>query len=267
MSTMRKITLIFSLLITSLMVSQTSVFINEIHYDNTGSDVDEGIEIAGPAGTDLSGWSIEKYNGSDNESYGNESLSGVIPDQDNGYGTLSFSISGLQNGAPDGLALVDDAEHVIQFLSYEGTITAVDGPADGMTSEDIGVEETSSTPVGESLQLTGDGSEYENFAWTGPSTASPGQVNANQSFDDSLGSNTFTDLSFNLYPNPVSNGILNIETSTSGNLDIEFFNMLGQRVLTSKNSKKINVSNLNAGVYLVKINQGSSSVAKKVIIR
>ena len=35
-----------------------SVFINEIHYDNTGTDANEAIEIAGPAGTDLTGWSI-----------------------------------------------------------------------------------------------------------------------------------------------------------------------------------------------------------------
>ncbi len=27
------------------------VFINELHYDNSGTDADEGIEIAGPAGT------------------------------------------------------------------------------------------------------------------------------------------------------------------------------------------------------------------------
>ena len=32
-----------------------SVFINEIHYDNTGTDVDERIEVAGPARTDLRG--------------------------------------------------------------------------------------------------------------------------------------------------------------------------------------------------------------------
>ena len=32
-----------------------SVFINEVHYDNDGTDTGEAIEIAGPAGTDLSG--------------------------------------------------------------------------------------------------------------------------------------------------------------------------------------------------------------------
>ena len=40
--------------------------------------------------------------------YQNLSLSGIIPDQDSsGFGTLWVSITGIQNGAPDGLALID----------------------------------------------------------------------------------------------------------------------------------------------------------------
>ena len=35
-----------------------TVFINEIHYDNAGTDAGEAIEIAGPAGTNLTGWSV-----------------------------------------------------------------------------------------------------------------------------------------------------------------------------------------------------------------
>ncbi|SDG88885.1 T9SS type A sorting domain-containing protein [Psychroflexus sediminis] len=264
---MKKITFILSLFVTSLMVSQTSVFINEIHYDNAGADVDEGIEIAGPAGTDLTGWSIETYNGSNSESYGSNALSGVIPDQDNGYGTLSFPISSLQNGSPDGLALVNDSGVVIQFLSYEGTITAVDGPAVGLTSEDIGVEEPASTTVGESLQLTGTGTEYEDFAWINPSSASFGQVNANQSFDVALSNKSFDDSKFNLYPNPVTNGILNINTSGTSVLEVKLFNMLGQQVFTSKVVNPIDVSDLSPGVYLAKIDLGSSSLTKKLIIK
>src|SRR5512145_530282 len=61
-----------------------SVFINEIHYDNTGTDAGEAIEIAGPAGTDLTGWSIILYNGSDRSAYSTTTLSGLIPNQQNG---------------------------------------------------------------------------------------------------------------------------------------------------------------------------------------
>jgi len=158
------------------------VFVNEIHYDNASTDVDEGIEVAGPAGFDLSGWTLVLYNGSGGAVYNTESLTGIIPDQDNGYGTLSFAISGIQNGAPDGLALVDQEDSVIQFLSYEGSFTATDGPASGMTSEDIGVAETGSTPVGYSLQLTGTGTKYVDFVWSSPIASTFGAVNTGQSF-------------------------------------------------------------------------------------
>jgi hypothetical protein len=49
-------------------VSPADVFINEIHYDNNGIDANEAIEIAGPAGTDLSGWSLVLYNGATGKS-------------------------------------------------------------------------------------------------------------------------------------------------------------------------------------------------------
>ncbi len=52
-----------------------------------------------------------------------------------------FSRVGIQNGSPGRLALVDGSSNVVQFLSYEGSFTAVGGPADGMTSEEIGVIE------------------------------------------------------------------------------------------------------------------------------
>ena len=49
--------------------AQTSVFINELHYDNDGTDAGEAIEIAGPAGTDLTGWSLVLYNGNGGAPY------------------------------------------------------------------------------------------------------------------------------------------------------------------------------------------------------
>jgi hypothetical protein len=49
----------------------TSVFINEIHYDNSGSDTGELIEIVAPVATDLSNWTIELYNGSNGTVYNN----------------------------------------------------------------------------------------------------------------------------------------------------------------------------------------------------
>ncbi|PSR18744.1 endonuclease [filamentous cyanobacterium CCP3] len=160
----------------------TSVFISEFHYDNTGTDVGEFIEIAGPAGTDLTGWSLLLYNGNGGTVYNTVALSGVIADQSNGHGTVvvDFPSNGIQNGAPDGIALIDGLGNVVEFLSYEGSFTAVGGAADGLTSVDIGVAETGDTPVGQSLQRI-DG------VWTGPLTATKGAINSSDGGGDNGG--------------------------------------------------------------------------------
>ncbi len=158
----------FAILLTSFSwesAQATSVFFNEIHYDNAGADIGEAIEIAGPAGTDLTNWSIVLYNGADSMDYNLDILAGVIPNQQNGFGTLRFSypVNGIQNGSPDGLALIDDSINVVQFLSYEGSFTAFGGAANGWMSTNIGVSETSSTPVGHSMQLIGSGTDSTDF--------------------------------------------------------------------------------------------------------
>jgi predicted extracellular nuclease/endonuclease I len=162
--------------------TSTLVFINEFHYDNASGDTGEAIEIAGSAGTDLSGVNLVLYNGSNGTVYNTISLSGVLQNQQNGFGTASFDISGIQNGGPDGIALVDAADNIIQFLSYEGTLEATNGPAVGMTSEDVGVSEPGSTPIGHSLQLSGTGSRYEDFVWVAAAQNTFSEVNNGQDF-------------------------------------------------------------------------------------
>jgi predicted extracellular nuclease len=170
-------------------MAATPVFINEIHYDNTGTDTGEAIEIAGPAGTDLTGWSLVRYNGNGGAEYGTDALAGTIPDLGGGYGVVdvTYPTNGLQNGAPDGVALVDAGSNVVQFLSYEGSFTASDGPANGMASTDIGVSESSGTAVGDSLQLAGSGTVYEDFTWAGPVLSSFGSFNTGQTFGNGGG--------------------------------------------------------------------------------
>ena len=162
-----------------------TLWINEIHYDNSGSDVNEGVEVAGIAGLDLSAYSLYFYNGGPgvNRTYTNVALSGLIYDEQNGYGTAWTAFSGIENGVSDAVALVRSATNVIQFLSYEGTMTATSGPAKGMTSENIGVAEPGSTLAGLSLQLVGTGITYSAFTWhSNEVSATRGTKNANQAF-------------------------------------------------------------------------------------
>ncbi len=161
------------------------VFINEIHYDNENADANEGVEVAGPAGDSLSGWSLAAYNGSGGTVYDTVSLSGTFTDQNGCMGTIWFAFEQVQNGAPDAIALVNASNQVVQFLSYEGTMMANDGPAVGMTSTDIGVEETNSTTTGFSLQLQGTGNKYSDFTWSPNAIAhTRGNVNTGQTFNN-----------------------------------------------------------------------------------
>jgi len=174
-------------LLISLKIEATllpNVFINEIHYDNTGGDQGEFIELAGNAGLDLFGWSLHFYNGSNGEEYKTFTISEsiLLTDEDNGFGFSGFNISGIQNGSPDGIVLADNNQNIIQFISYEGFFTANDGIAVGIVSHDIGVEELSNTPLGFSLQLMGYGEQYTDFSWSNSQVNTFGFVNTNQEF-------------------------------------------------------------------------------------
>ena len=167
-----------------------NVFINEIHYDNRGTDADESLEIAGLAGTDMKGWSLVLYNGKNGMPYRTIPLEGSIPDQQGGYGTVAFPINRIENGAPDGIALVNPENDVVQFMSYEGGFTAASGPAKDLAATDIGVRESNTTQTGHSLQLRGSGNSLADFAWHGPGQATPGLVNTEQTFAASPGETT-----------------------------------------------------------------------------
>jgi len=154
-----------------------AVRISEIHYDNAGTDTGESIEISGPAGTDLTGWSVVLYNGNNAAAavtYGTpRALAGTVPTTCNERGVivLAYATDGIQNGPNDGVALVDATGSVVELLSYEGVLTAANGPAAGMTSTSIGVSEVGTTPIGQSLQRNPDGS------WSGPITRTFGTCN------------------------------------------------------------------------------------------
>lgn len=154
-------------------LSVPSVRIAELHYDNTGTDAGEAIEVSAPAGTDLTGWSLLLYNGSGGAVYTTTPLSGVVADQCSGRGVVvvNYPVNGIQNGSPDGVALVDNNGALVEFLSYEGTFTGVGGAANGVLSTDIGVSENGTEPVGQSLQRAADGS------WSGPIAATFGSCN------------------------------------------------------------------------------------------
>ncbi len=181
--------LLFALTLGLPLVSAAQpVFINEIHYDNAGTDAGEAIEIAGPAGTDLTGWSIVLYNGSNGSSYGTTVLDAVVLEETCpkfGVTVVEYPPNGIQNGSPDGIALANSFGEVVQYLSYEGTFVAVGGPADGLMSTDIGVAQ-SGADSGTSLQLVGTAVDYAGFSWVVGQSSSFGECNQGQIFSDGI---------------------------------------------------------------------------------
>lgn len=166
---MKKVLLAMALIAVSS--SSYAQYINEVHYDNDGGDTGEFIEVFLPTGADPADFTVTLYNGSNGSIYGTHGLSTFTAGDMDAMGTYYTKfISGIQNGAPDGMAL-DENGTLIEFLSYEGTFTPSSGPAAGVTSTDIVVEETSSTPVGESLQRGDDGT------WFGPADNTAGSPN------------------------------------------------------------------------------------------
>ncbi len=97
--------------------------------------------------------------------------------------SLAYPSNGVQNGAPDGVALVNGSS-VVQFLSYEGTFTGVGGAANGLLSTDIGVAEAGTEAVGLSIGLTGTGTTYGDFTWTTGLDDSPAAPNPGQTFGE-----------------------------------------------------------------------------------
>ncbi len=164
------------------------VFVNEFHYDNLSEDTGEFIEVVvGPAYTgDLSGVVLHLYNGSTGISYGDEHPLSTFQSgttAPSGHRFFWKEIAGIQNGAPDGFALVTNGV-VQQFLSYEGTFTASGGPADGITSVSLGIAQNNSSQAGQSsLALSGTGSSYSDFTWGAqPGAFTEGEINIGQSF-------------------------------------------------------------------------------------
>ncbi|HET9990044.1 MAG TPA: lamin tail domain-containing protein, partial [Kofleriaceae bacterium] len=112
-------------------------------YDQVGTDNTEYIEIYNPsaAAISLANKTLYLVNGSNSEVYGTVDLSSAVSLPAHGYlvvagagvtvpgGALKidpgWTHDAVQNGAPDGLALVDTSTNtLIDALSYEGSITA-----------------------------------------------------------------------------------------------------------------------------------------------
>lgn len=81
-------------------------------------------------------------------------------------------------------------------------------------------------------------------------------------------STTIEDLNF--YPNPVTNGKIYITSKNVSSKEITIYDVLGKRILQTNlnvNSKEVNISSLNSGVYIIKIKEGEATATRKLIVK
>jgi hypothetical protein len=171
--------------------------INEVDYDQTGTDTAEFVEIFNPsaAPVDLTGKSLVFVNGSNNMTYENVDLSsgGMLPAGGflvvAGPGVtvnppaikITVATFTIQNGDPDGVALVDVTQGtLIDALCYGGPMTMAN--VTGITGP-VSLVEGTATTVKDSL--TGsmcrlpDGTDTDNASadWHLCATPTPGVAN------------------------------------------------------------------------------------------
>lgn len=73
-----------------------------------------------------------------------------------------------------------------------------------------------------------------------------------------------------VYPNPVENGLLTIESDMEGNVTAEIFDLTGKSVLkpiTIQNKTTINTAGLKTGMYMLKFSSNGSTYTEKLIIK
>ncbi len=178
----------------------THLVINEIDYDEVGTDAAEFVEIFNPtpASIDLTGISLELVNGANGAVYTTVDLSGEPALASGGYlvvadsavavdasatAMYSWTTNAIQNGAPDGVALVDTVNAVmVDALSYEGAMTSVAISGMGMVSLVEGTPTTAadSNTVNGSLCRSPNGQDTDDAAvdWIFCTTPTPGSANS-----------------------------------------------------------------------------------------
>ncbi len=130
---------------TAQAAAPTTPFISEIHYDNAGTDAGEFVEVTFPGDS-----SVDRLGRRPLQRLQRGAVTTPSPLVPDAEGIAAVSYDGtLQNGSPDGVALIDPAGAVAEFLSYEGEMTAtgVDGDRRGRAPTSASASPGASRPA------------------------------------------------------------------------------------------------------------------------
>jgi hypothetical protein len=73
---------------------------------------------------------------------------------------------------------------------------------------------------------------------------------------------------FKMYPNPLTGNVLNITSNSNADKTVAIFDVLGKQVVNAKvTDGTVNVSNLTAGVYIVKVTEEGKTATRKLVVK
>ena len=89
-----------------------------------------------------------------------------------------------------------------------------------------------------------------------------------QSFNETLSTRENQIEGFSMYPNPTKTGFVTISSLNNDAMNVQVFDVLGKRVKNQiLTNNTLNVSDLNTGIYILKLTQNNASITKKLVIR
>ena len=266
--------LFFLLLVFATTFSTAQLYINEIESDSPGTDDAEFIELySASPNTNLDGYVLVLFNGSDDASYAAYDLDGYSTDA-NGYFIIgdsgvtgvmkvfsSSSTSNIQNG-PDAIALyqADKSDfpndtpvtttNLIDAVVYDNNQADDTGLLTGLGKTTQFNEDEGDNGATNSLQRQADGS----FKTGTPSPNTSNQVLSTIAAKASV---------LQIYPNPVANTIFIDGLDEEAMVSI--FSLTGQSVLQMRTNQSIDVSGLATGVYMLEITHEETTTQRKLI--
>lgn len=82
-----------------------------------------------------------------------------------------------------------------------------------------------------------------------------------------LSNTNFDSNTFKVFPNPTNTGFVTINSTSNDLIKVSVFDILGKQVLEGNVvNNELNVSSLNAGIYILKLTQNNASTTKKLVI-
>ena len=179
-------------------------------------------------------------------------FSGIPMSGSNGK-VILVNVATQQTGAnPTGSQIVDKVGYGATPTGFEGT-----GPT--------GTALTSTTAVSRN---NGGCTDTDNNV-TDFTTAAPAPRNSATALNScALATSQNAIAGLDIYPNPVTNGVLNINTTANDAKNVVVYDVLGKQVVnTTISGSTVNVANLKNGVYIVKITENGKTATRKLVIR